>query len=463
MRDAETVLGEAIAEAVEAPRQGALDIAPDALASLIYTSGTTGRARGAMMTHRNLVWNAQANAEALPAVEDEHSVSYLPLAHGYERVADAYRAMITGGVITFCRHSRFLGMTLARTPATALVGVPRVYERFYIELHRWLARRPRYVRRLVLFTIRLGESVFERQQGRRGWRARHLLWPALRWLVARRCLRLFGGQMQYVVCGAAALPRPVARTLVGLGLPVLQGYGLTEAGPVVSVNRLHDNDLNSAGLVLEGVQTRVGPDNELLLRSPGVMQGYWRDEAATARALTAGGGLRTGDKVSRLDKQRIYLTGRVKEVIVMATGEKASPEPIEQTLLLDTLVDRVIVVGEARPSLAALVSTPASRLAPVMQQLGLDIDAPASLASARLENFFLRRFADLLVRYPAHAQIRRVAITYDAWTPAEGLVTATEKTRRRAVARRYARNIEQLYGRRARSEKTDASHNTNLG
>ena len=452
----------ALANAAEDHRAG-VSVSADALASLVYTSGSTGRARGAMLTHANLLFNAQACADALPTIEDEHALSYVPLPHSYERVVNAYRAMVTGGVITFCRHPRFLGLTLARAPITTLIGVPRVYERFYIELNRWLLRRPRFVRRLVAFTITLGESVFEREQGRSRRRARHLLWPFLRYFVARRCLRLFGADMQYAVSGAAALPYPVARTLVGLGVPVLQGYGLTEAGPVVSVNRLHDNAIDSVGIVLEGVETKVGPDNELLVRGAGVMRGYWQDEAATARTISAGGWLHTGDKVSRLDKNRLYLTGRMKEVIVMTTGEKASPEPLEEALRLDDLVERAVVVGEARPVLAAIVSCPADTLVPVIRRLGLDPNAPASLTSSRLENLFLARFSELLAGYPAHAQIRRVAITTDRWSQANDLITATDKTRRRRVARCYARDIARLYGRRAPGEKADVSQNTNLG
>lgn len=458
LASADTALAERPARTAQAVRPQ-----PGDLASLIYTSGSSGRARGAMLSHANLLYNAQATADALPAIEDECALCYVPLAHSYERVVDAYRAMITGARLVFCRHPRFLGLTLAREPVTTLIGVPRIYERFYVELRRWMARQPRILQAIVRLTIDIGESVFERSQGRERFRLRHLLWPLLRHFVARRCLRLFGAQMQVAVSGAAALPAPVARMLVGLGLPVLQGYGLTEAGPVVSVNRLHDNELDSVGLLIDGVETRIGPDNELLVRSPGVMRGYWGNEAATRRILAAGGWLQTGDKVSRLDKKRLYLTGRMKEIIVMTSGEKASPEPIEESLRLDPLVARAIVVGEARPVLAAVISCPAHRLTPIMRRLGLDPEQPESLVNTRIENFFLERFTRLTTQFPAHAQIRRVAITTDRWSQDNGLLTPTDKIRRRQVARCYARDINRLYGRRAPGAKTDVSQNTNLG
>jgi len=435
----------------------------DALASLVYASGTSTRPRASMVSHRNFVWCAQATADALPTPEHDHAVSYLPLAHGYERVVDAYRAMITGATITFTRKPRFLNLTLMRTRATSLVAAPRTYELFYLELHRRLARRPRLLRQLVAFTIRLGNAVFEYQQGRARRRLLFLLWPLLQAGMARYFLRPLCGELEYAGCAGAALPRPVARTLIGLGLPVFQGYGLTEAGPMVSCNRLDDNDPNSVGRELDGVETRVDADGELLVRSPGVMAGYWQDEAATAQVIDAAGWLHTGDKASRLDKEHLYLTGRIKEVIAMATGNKALPEPLEGALRGDTLVDNVIVVGEARPELAAVVSCAPELLGPVMHRMGLSIDVAADLASVELEKFYIKRFKGLLAQFPAHAQIRHVAVTTAAWTRDNGLLDDAGCVKRRAVARHYAHDIARLFGQRADNEKTDASQNTNLG
>lgn len=461
VRDAEAALGEAVSGGPGA--QTAATVDPETLASLVYAPGASMPPLASMMSHGNLVWCAQAAADALPAVANEHSVSYVPLPHSYARVMDAYRAMITGAAITFVRHSRFLNLTLMRAPVTSLVAVPRFYERFHLELHRRLSRRPPAVRRLLAFTIRLGNAVFEYQQGRARRHPSHVLWPLLRTTVARRYRRPLDGSLEYAVSAGAALPRPVSRTLIGLGVPLLQGYGLSEAGPVVSLNRLHDNDPNSVGCVLDGVETRIGPDSELLVRSPGVMSGYWNDDDATARAIDAAGWLHTGDKVSRLDKQHLYLTGRLKEVIALTTGGKALPYPLEQALRRDALVDNVIVVGEARPSLAAVVCCRPEVLAPEMQRLGLDPDVAADYANVRLENFLLTRFDQRLAQFPVHARLRHVAVTTEAWTQENGLLDAAGRVKRRAAAKHYAREIARLYGRRADSEKTDVSQNTNLG
>src|SRR5699024_4128115 len=435
----------ALAAADEVPTTEASAATAASLASLVYASGTSARPRACMMSHRNLLWCSQALADALPAVAADHNVSYVPLANSYARVADAYRAMLTGATLTFIRHPRFLNLTLASAPITSMVAVPRVYERLYQELHRSLARRTRLERRLVALTIRLGNAVFERRQGRARWQAQQLLWPLLHAIVARRYLRILDASLEYAVCAGASLPRPVARTLIGLGLPLLQGYGLTEAGPVVSLNRIDDNDPNSVGRVLDGVETRVDTDGELLVRSPGVMAGYWQDEAATAQVIDAAGWLHTGDKASRLDKEHLYLTGRIKEVIAMATGNKALPEPLEGALRGDTLVDNVIVVGEARPELAAVVSCAPELLGPVMHRMGLSIDVAADLASVELEKFYIKRFKGLLAQFPAHAQIRHVAVTTAAWTRDNGLLDDAGCVKRRAVARHYAHDIARLF------------------
>lgn len=453
----------ALAHAERAPECRIQPPAPSELASLVYTSGSQGRSRAAMLTHANLVFNAQEVADALPAIEAEYCLSYLPITHSYERVVNIYRSFVTGARIAFCRYPRFLGPTMAREPVTTLIGVPRLYERFYTELKRWLARQPAIVRHLVHMTINIGESVFERQQGREGFRLVHGLWPLLRYLIGRPCLRLFGGQMQLLVSGAAALPYPVARTLTGLGLPILQGYGLAEAGPVVSLNRAHDNELESVGTSLPGVDTRLSAGNELLVRSPGVMRGYWNRPEETAQAILPGGWLRTGDKISRLDQQRLYLTGRMKAVIVLSSGDKVSPEPIEAEMRLDPLVRHVLIIGEARPVLAAIISCPSHQLVPVMRRLGLDPEQPQSLQSPRLENFFLTRLQHLTQHQPRHARIRRIAITNEAWSQDNGFITASDKMRRRHIARHYARQIQRLYGQRAASDKTDVSRNSNQG
>ncbi len=307
------------------PDQGQVttpEIDAQALAALVYTSGTSGQARGAMLTHANLLWNATACAQAVVVSAPESLLSFLPLAHGFERVVGYYRSIITGATTAFCRQKRLLHKDLAAVRPTALLGVPEVYERYHRELHRQLGERSVLVRRLVQFTMNLGWSVFQRDQGQDRRHLRHLLWPLLRATIAARCLQPLGGRLDTAVTGAAALSPPVARTMIGLGVHLLQGYGLTEAGPVVSVNRRADNDPQSVGLLLEGVETRIGAGNELMLRSPGVMQGYWRDEAATAEAIDNTGWLRTGDKISRLEQQRLYLTGRLKEVIVIPPAKK---------------------------------------------------------------------------------------------------------------------------------------------
>lgn len=436
--------------------------AADDLAALIYTSGTTGAARGVMLTHSNLVWNAYACADAVGIEGEEHLVSFLPMAHAFERVVDYYRGLITGATLSFCRHPRFLKPTLAHAHPTALIGVPQVYERHYTELQRWLAQHGRLFQRLVRFTVDLGWSVFLRQQGRGPRRMRHLLWPLLRRTVAASCLRPFGGNLEVAISGAAALPRPAAHTLLGLGVRLQQGYGLTEAGPVVSVNRADDNDPDSVGAPLADVETRLGVDNELWVRSPGVMRGYWNDPEATSAVIEDNGWLHTGDKVSRLDQRRLYLTGRIKEVIVMVTGEKASPEPIEHLLALDPLIRHAVVVGEARPYLAAILECEPEPLARELARLGLDPDDPASLDSPRLERYLLERTAPLLRDYPVHAQVRRLAVTADDWTVDNGLLTPTDKVRRRVIARRYRDRIRRLYGRRSTPEKTDFSYNVNV-
>jgi long-chain acyl-CoA synthetase len=245
-------------------------------------------------------------------------------------------------------------------------------------------------------------------------------------------------------------------------VPLLQGYGLTEAGPVVSVNRVDDNDPASVGTPLPGVETRTEATGELSVRGPSVMLGYWNDEASTREAIDDAGWLRTGDKVSRLDTDRIYLVGRFKELLVTATGEKASPGDIESRLRELPLVEQVMVVGEARPYLTALIVPQSGPLALLRAEIGLTEGDDSPAARDAIEGVLLRRCQDVLQNAPRNHWIVGVALVMQPWTPGNGLLTATHKLRRCEIARAHARDIDRLYEGHYRVPATDCSNNASL-
>ncbi|MDP3856226.1 MAG: AMP-binding protein [Stagnimonas sp.] len=421
----------------------------EALASLVYTSGTTGRPRGAMLSHGALLSNVFACSRALQVRADDLLLSLLPLSHSFERVAGWHGAVLAGAETAYSRGPDYLGDDLREVHPTGLLAVPRVYERLYAKLLRRLDDGPLHKRALFHLAV---QSASQPEGARQRFSRR------LTGGVVEAVRAALGGRLRLAISGGAPLSAHIARTFAALGLPVLQGYGLTEAGPVVSVNRPGDADPESAGQVLDNVETRIGPDGELLVRSPSLMSGYWQDEVSTRAALDEAGWLHTGDKVSRLCADKLYLTGRIKDLIVMSTGVKAAPCEIESRLSAEPLFEQLVVVGEARPYLIALVVPEAARFAALRQALQLPAGYDDEASRAALEKALLSLCRERLAELPASHQIKRLA-----WVPpfslGNGLLTSTHKPRRVAITKLHAAEIERLYAGHCGSHSTDCSRN----
>jgi long-chain acyl-CoA synthetase len=270
------------------------------------------------------------------------------------------------------------------------------------------------------------------------------LWPILDRLVARKIRERFGGRLRAVVVGGAPLSMNVAKVFLGLGIPLLQGFGMTEAGPVVSVNKLNDNIPSSVGPPYRDVEVRTGDNEELLVKSPGVMLGYLNNPEATSEAVDREGWLHTGDK-ARIENGHIFITGRIKEIIVMANGEKVPPHDIEMAIDMDPLIDQVMIIGEGRPYLSALVLLNRETGRPVLSEIGLDFENPDSLKDSRLEQLILRRIVKRLHAFPGYAKVRRVAVISEPWSVENELLTPTLKLRRKRIIERYSDEIHRLY------------------
>ncbi|MGB7931813.1 MAG: AMP-binding protein, partial [Gammaproteobacteria bacterium] len=268
---------------------------PHALASIVYTSGTTGRPKGVMLSHYNMLSIAHAALTMIDVYQEDQFLSFLPLSHTLERTAGYYLPMMTGSVVAYARSVPQLAEDLLMIRPTALIAVPRIFERVFVRIQGQLNKQSALARALFRLTAGVGWRRFEYQQQRAGWHLKLLAWPLLKRLVADKVTAKLGGRLRLTVSGGAALPVPVAKTFISLGVPILQGYGLTETSPVISVNLPLDNDPASVGVPLNGVEARIGEDDELLVKTPGRMIGYWNNHAATAEMIDPEGWLHTGD------------------------------------------------------------------------------------------------------------------------------------------------------------------------
>jgi long-chain acyl-CoA synthetase len=253
-----------------------------------------------------------------------------------------------------------------------------------------------------------------------------------------------GGRLRMSVSGGAALSKPVAQIFIGLGVPILQGYGLTETSPVISVNLPEDNEPGSVGVPLNGVQARIGDDEELLVKTPGMMRGYWNNHAATAEIIDSDGWLHTGDQ-ARIDKGHIYITGRIKDILVLSNGEKVPPMDMELAISLVPAIEQVLVIGEGESFLAAIVVLNAQDWPQLAARLKLDADSADALQSEKLQSFLLKEIRGHLKDFPGYAKVRRVIPTLDPWTVDNGLLTPTLKVKRARVLKKFADEIKALY------------------
>lgn len=417
---------------------------PDDLATIVYTSGTTGKPKGVMLSHRNILSVAEGSGKAVGIRQNQKLLSFLPLSHTFERTCGYYTPMMWGMQIVYARSVQQLADDLLVVKPHVLVAVPRIFERVYERIQSQLANETPLKRRIFHVAVNIGWRNFRAQQhmGHRG--PSHLLWPFLKKRVADTLLSKLGGNLEMAISGGAALPPPVAKLFLGLGLNLIQGYGMTESSPVVCANRPSANDPQSVGHPLEGIEVRIGKNDELQVNSPGVMLGYWNNHKATREVMTTDGWLRTGDK-ARIDKGMIYITGRIKDILVMSNGEKIPPVDMEDAIKLDPLFDNAVIIGEAKPYLGALVVLNSDHWFSLAKQHNLDPFDQRVLLDSKLHKTLLSHIGAALRGFPGYAKVRRILPSLEPWTVENGFLTPTLKTKRQVVMQQFADKIEAMY------------------
>ena len=409
-------------DAVEAvlPRQApAFEVArleDGALATICYTSGTAGRPKGVMLTHGNILANVSACERLRLARSEDVFLSLLPLSHMFERTGGYYLPLAIGAKVTYARSVSQLAEDLASERPTVMFAVPRVFEKFAARLNEALAKSPAK-KRFFDLVVAAGGRALRREAGL----ADRIVLALLRDRVAGPVLARLGGRMRFAVLGGAPLDPAIAWLFLGLGLPVLQGYGMTEASPVISVNRPQGNVPESVGMPLDNVEVRIAADGELLARGPSIMKGYWNNPEASAKSLDREGWLHTGD-LAEIRDGRIFIRGRLKDVLVLSNGEKLPPQDVELAILGDGVFEQGILIGEGRPFLTLVAVT-------------RETD----------EKSLIRRANDRLKEFPGYIRVRRVVATREPWTVENGLLTPTLKVKRERVQGKFSVEIERAY------------------
>jgi len=397
------------------------------LASIVYTSGTTGKPKGVMLSHDNIMQNAWSGVNSIAIFPDDHFLSFLPMSHMLERTVGYYIPIISGASVSFSRSIAELAEDMMTQNPSVLICVPRIFERVHIKVMEAINKKGQFLKSLFNFSIECAWNKFLYTQQRGPWKPAFMLLPLFERLFFRKIRSKFGSRYRFAISGGAPLEFHVAKFFIAIGINITQGYGLTEFSPVISVNRINNNDPKSVGEALPGVEISVSRNDELRVKGKSLMLGYWNNEEATHEVIDKEGWLHTGDKVKIVD-DKIYVTGRIKDIIVLSNGEKIPPSEIEQTIMQDGLIESIVVIGERRPYLSALIC-PSHKPAN-------DEDISAEL---------LGHIHELMKEFPGYAKIHRVAICEEPWTIENGLLTPTMKPRRKFIMERYADLIEEMY------------------
>jgi long-chain acyl-CoA synthetase len=426
-------------------REAAAAVGPDALATLIYTSGTTGEPKGVMLSHRNIVSNVVACQQVVETNPDDVALSYLPLSHAFERTV-VYKYLFTGVTVIFAESLDTLARDLLTVKPTVMTGVPRVYEKLYARILEHVAQASALRRLIFRWALRVGTRRAQAVLARRPvpWVLRlqdrvadRLVWSAIR---ART-----GGRLRYAISGAAALSKEVAEFFWAVGLPLIEGYGLTETAPVLTVNPPEAPRLGTVGKAIPGVELRIAEDGEILARGPNIMLGYYQKPEAT-REVLRDGWLHTGD-VGRLDADGyLTITDRKKDLIVTSGGKNVAPQPIEARLKSDPLVAEALLVGDRRKFVAALIVPNFAALEARLSALGhLTADRAALVVRPEVRALYQQIVDRVNGELAPFEQIKQFALIPAELSVAGGELTPTMKLKRRVVEERYRDLIEQLY------------------
>lgn len=420
------------------------------LAALVYTSGTTGNPKGVMLTHRNVLSNLRGVLQSLQPYADETLLSFLPLSHTFERTASYYLAVGTGLTLAFNRSIATLADDLKSIRPTILMSVPRVYDMIYGKLRDGLAKKPAYVRYLFNWAVEVGWRRFCRENGLpiepsgRAW-LDPLVAGFLDKKIGKQLRSVFGDRIHLYISGGAALNPAVAKVFLGLGVPIFQGYGMTETSPIIAVNKVGQNHPSTVGPKLDNIEVKLGDGGELLVRGPSVMQGYWHREEATLAILSDDGWLSTGDVAEIYQDGCIRITGRIKEIIVTSTGEKVPPADLEAAVETDPLFAQTLAVGDDRICIALVAVVNPDEWQRLCAELKLDPEDPKSLDSREAQQAALKRIKKAAADFPNYGVPRLVKLVREPWTIENGMLTPTLKLKRSIITRRYASDIDALY------------------
>ncbi|HEX7333923.1 MAG TPA: long-chain fatty acid--CoA ligase [Pyrinomonadaceae bacterium] len=424
----------------------AAQITPDALATIIYTSGTTGEPKGVMLTHSNLVSNLIDSSGHLSFGEHDTVLSVLPLSHVFEREA-MYMYLHKGMAVYFAESLLTIGPNLREVRPTVMVGVPRIFEKIYARIRERAAEAGRVAALLLDWSVSVAREYAKHEVAHEPIPAFLKLKHAIASkLVFSKWKDAFGGRMRLLVSGGAALPEDLTYIYIGAGIPIVQGYGLTETSPVITAGRIEDNRVGTVGKAIANVEIRIAEDGEIEVRGPNVMRGYYNKPEETSAVFTSDGWFKTGDIGTIDDDGFLRITDRKKELFKTSGGKYISPQPIEQAIKGSRFVNQVVLIGAERKFPAALIVPVWEQLESYCKLKGIEVNSRSELCKhPRIVDLIQRQIDGLTPNLAKYEKIKKVALLENEFTIEGGELTPTLKVKRRVIDQKYRNVIEKLY------------------
>jgi len=419
---------------------------PEDLATLIYTSGTTGEPKGVMLTHSNLVSNLLDSSTQMSFTASDTALSVLPLSHIFERQA-LYMYLYRGMAVYYCEAMDKIGPNLREVSPTILVGVPRIFEKIYARIKERAAAEGKLNVALLSWAVSLAKRYAQLMITKR----QPSVWLRLQHKVASRLVfsrwkKAFGGRIRLLVSGGAALPEELGLLYLGAGIPIIQGYGLTETSPVITSCELTENRIGTVGRPIRNVEVRLAADGEIETRGPNVMRGYYHKPEATREVFTEDGWFRTGD-IGTIDEEGfLRITDRKKELFKTSGGKYIAPQPIEQMIKGSRFVNQVVLIGNGRKFPAALIVPDWDLIQSYVELKGIKVQLRSELCQhPRIIDLFERQVAQHTRDLAQYEKVKKIALLENEFTIETGELTPTLKVKRRVIDEKYRNVIDRLY------------------
>lgn len=419
-------------------------VTEDDVLTIIYTSGTTGTPKGVMLSHKNLVSNVLAATPLLPIDSTTNVLSFLPMCHVFERML-VFLYLHAGVSIDFAESIESIGNDLKESKPYFFTCVPRLLEKVYDKIYAKGLELTGFKKVLFFWSLELGDQfIVGKDMG---------LWYNIKLSIARKLVfskwkAALGGNVRAIVTGSAALQPRLARVFWAAGIHILEGYGLTETSPVISVNRYEakDNRIGTVGPVLEGVEVKLSASGEILTRGPHIMKGYYKNPEATAQAIDAEGWFNTGDIGSWEEDRFLKITGRVKEIFKTSGGKYVSPQALETKFVESVLIEQIMIVGENQKFPGALIVPSFSNLKDYCDYKGYGYTTDAEMVEhPEVIEKFQREIDKYNESFARYEQVKRFKLLPRLWSIEEGELTPTMKCKRKVILVKYKKEIDWIY------------------